>query len=134
MPCAGYPYQGAESYSREGTYLQYQLEMNTRQVSGRGASSYRFDYRRRIKIVRNPFSLHSAAWKVGFLSLLPGNGKFEIKRTEGHMKAHKRVLLWFLSCSLSLSSSNQLLLALFTALHLKRKGYASWRQPRVRRD
>jgi hypothetical protein len=42
----GYPYQGAESYSREGTYLQYQLEMNTRQVSGRGASSYRFDYRR----------------------------------------------------------------------------------------
>ena len=42
----GYPYQGAETYSREGPYLQYQLDVNTRQVSGRGASSYRFDYRR----------------------------------------------------------------------------------------
>ena len=42
----GYPYKDAESYSREGPYLQYQLDVNTRQVSGRGASSYRFDYRR----------------------------------------------------------------------------------------
>ena len=42
----GYPYKGAEAYSREGPYLQYQLELNTRQVSGRGASSYRFDYQR----------------------------------------------------------------------------------------
>ncbi len=42
----GYPYKGAESYSREGPYLQYQLDVNTRQVSGRGATSYRFDYRR----------------------------------------------------------------------------------------
>ena len=42
----GYPYKGAETYSREGPYLQYQLDVNTRQVSGRGASSYRFDYRR----------------------------------------------------------------------------------------
>jgi hypothetical protein len=42
----GYPYMGAETYPREGAHLQYQLDMNTRQVSGRGASSYRFDYRR----------------------------------------------------------------------------------------
>ena len=42
----GYPYIGAETYPREGPYLQYQLELNTRQVSGRGASSFRFDYRR----------------------------------------------------------------------------------------
>jgi hypothetical protein len=42
----GYPYKGAETYSREGPYLQYQLDVNTRQVSGRGASSYRFDFRR----------------------------------------------------------------------------------------
>jgi len=42
----GYPYKGAEAYSREGPYLQYQLELNTRQVSGRAASSYRFDYQR----------------------------------------------------------------------------------------
>jgi hypothetical protein len=41
----GYPYQGAESYSREESYLQYQLQVNTRQVSGCGASSFRFDYR-----------------------------------------------------------------------------------------
>jgi hypothetical protein len=42
----GYPYKGAETYSREEPYLQYQLQVNTRQVSGRGASSFRFDYRR----------------------------------------------------------------------------------------
>jgi tetratricopeptide (TPR) repeat protein len=42
----GYPYVAGESYSREGSYLQYQLDINTRQVSGRGASSYRFDYHR----------------------------------------------------------------------------------------
>jgi hypothetical protein len=30
----------------EGAGLQYQLEMNTRQASGRDESSYRFDYRR----------------------------------------------------------------------------------------
>ena len=42
----GYPYKGAETYSREGPYLQYQLDVNTRQVSGRGASSFRFDFRR----------------------------------------------------------------------------------------
>ncbi len=42
----GYPYKGTESYSQEGPYLQYQLDVNTRQVSGRGATSYRFNYRR----------------------------------------------------------------------------------------
>jgi tetratricopeptide (TPR) repeat protein len=42
----GYPYVGAETYPQEEPYLQYQLEMNTRQVSGRNASSFRFDYRR----------------------------------------------------------------------------------------
>jgi tetratricopeptide (TPR) repeat protein len=42
----GYPYIGAETYPREGPYLQYQLDLNTRQVSGRGVSSFRFDYRR----------------------------------------------------------------------------------------
>jgi tetratricopeptide (TPR) repeat protein len=42
----GYPYFGAETYPQEGPYLQYQLDMNTRQVSGRDASSFRFDYRR----------------------------------------------------------------------------------------
>ncbi len=40
----GYPYAGAETYPMEGAWLQYQLDMNTRQVSGRGASSFRFDY------------------------------------------------------------------------------------------
>jgi tetratricopeptide (TPR) repeat protein len=42
----GYPYVGTETFPREGPYLQYQLDMNTRQVSGRGATSFRFDYRR----------------------------------------------------------------------------------------
>ena len=42
----GYPYLGAEIYPQEGSYLQYQLDLNTRQVSGRDTSSYRFDYRR----------------------------------------------------------------------------------------
>jgi len=42
----GYPYLGAETYPREGPYLEYLLDVNTRQVSGRGVSSYRFDYRR----------------------------------------------------------------------------------------
>jgi tetratricopeptide (TPR) repeat protein len=42
----GYPYIGGESYPREGPYLQYQLDLNTRQVSGRDTSSFRFDYRR----------------------------------------------------------------------------------------
>jgi tetratricopeptide (TPR) repeat protein len=42
----GYPYKGDESYPREEPYLHYQLDVNTRQVSGRGASSLRFDYRR----------------------------------------------------------------------------------------
>jgi len=42
----GYPYIGNETYPRERPYLQYQLDMNTRQVSGRGTSSFRFDYGR----------------------------------------------------------------------------------------
>jgi hypothetical protein len=42
----GYPYKGGETYPREGPYLQYQLDLNTRQVSGRTASSFRFDYQR----------------------------------------------------------------------------------------
>ena len=42
----GYPYIGAETYPREGPYLQYQLDVNTRQVSDRSTSSFRFDYRR----------------------------------------------------------------------------------------
>jgi hypothetical protein len=41
----GYPFIGTETYPAAGSYLQYQLDMNTRQVSGRGASSHRFDYR-----------------------------------------------------------------------------------------
>jgi hypothetical protein len=44
----GYPYLGAETYPREGPYLQYQLDVNTRQVSGRDTSSFRFDYRREV--------------------------------------------------------------------------------------
>ena len=43
---SGYPYHGAETYPQGGTYLQYQLDVNTRQVSSRGAPSYRFDFRR----------------------------------------------------------------------------------------
>jgi tetratricopeptide (TPR) repeat protein len=42
----GYPYIGAESNPQAESYLQYQLEMNTRQVSGNPTSSFRFDYRR----------------------------------------------------------------------------------------
>jgi len=42
----GYPYVGAETYPQEVPYLRYQLGVNTRQVSGRGTSSYRFNYRR----------------------------------------------------------------------------------------
>jgi hypothetical protein len=49
---SGYPYVGAETYPREGPFLQYQLDMNTRQVSGRDAASYRFDYRRNSKAIR----------------------------------------------------------------------------------
>jgi hypothetical protein len=42
-----YPYRGGEGYPREEEYLAYQLEVNTRQVSGRAApSTFRFDYRR----------------------------------------------------------------------------------------
>jgi hypothetical protein len=44
----GYPYMGAETYPREGPYPQYQLDVNTRQVSGRDTSSFRFDYRREV--------------------------------------------------------------------------------------
>jgi tetratricopeptide (TPR) repeat protein len=40
----GYPYKEGDAYPREGAYQRYQLEMNTRQVSGRGVSSYRFHY------------------------------------------------------------------------------------------
>jgi hypothetical protein len=42
----GYPYVDSENYPGESKYLQYRLDMNTRQVSGRAASSYRFEYRR----------------------------------------------------------------------------------------
>jgi tetratricopeptide (TPR) repeat protein len=42
----GYPYKDGETYPREEPYLQYQLHLNNRQVSGRGASSLRFDYRK----------------------------------------------------------------------------------------
>jgi len=42
----GYPYKGADTYSLEEPYLQYRLHVNTRQVSGRSASSFRFNYRR----------------------------------------------------------------------------------------
>ncbi len=41
----GYPYMGGETYPQEGPYLQYRLDVNTRQVSGRDAPSYRFDFR-----------------------------------------------------------------------------------------
>ncbi len=42
----GYPYVGGETYPQDQLYLQYQLETNTRQVSGHDVSSFRFDYRR----------------------------------------------------------------------------------------
>ncbi len=42
----GYPYVGTETYPREGPYLEYLLETNTRHVSGRGVTSYRFEYHR----------------------------------------------------------------------------------------
>jgi hypothetical protein len=42
----GYPYVGAETYPGEGPYLEYQLDLNTRQVSGHATSSFRYDYRR----------------------------------------------------------------------------------------
>lgn len=45
----GYPYIGAEAYPLDGRYLQYQLDMNTRQISGRAAPSYRFNYERKNK-------------------------------------------------------------------------------------
>jgi tetratricopeptide (TPR) repeat protein len=42
----GYPYIGGETYPQTGPYLEYRLDLNTREVSGRDISSYRFDYRR----------------------------------------------------------------------------------------
>jgi tetratricopeptide (TPR) repeat protein len=49
----GYPYIGAETYPLEEPYLQYQLDLNTRQLSGRDTSSFRFDYRREpTKLIR----------------------------------------------------------------------------------
>jgi hypothetical protein len=43
---SGYPYKGVETYPQEGPYLEYQIDVNTRQVSGRDSPSYRFDFRR----------------------------------------------------------------------------------------
>jgi hypothetical protein len=42
----GYPYIGGETYPQTGPYLKYRLDLNTREVSGRAISSYRFDFRR----------------------------------------------------------------------------------------
>ena len=44
-----YPYPPTKGYPPGEAYLKYQLDYNTRPVSGRAGSSFRFNYRRKAK-------------------------------------------------------------------------------------